>query len=237
VSPLRLEAAPLFMTLEEYVANKLREAILKGYLKPGEKLDQNEIAELLGVSRSPVRDALRKLAAEGLVQIHPYRGAIVAELSPEELEEIYMLRRVLEGLAARLAVPYLDAERLTVLEEILQAMDETEDADAWIELNYRFHHIIYEAARRPRLLALIDNLRNIVAPYIRQYISTPEYRQSAQASHRRILEACVRRDAVAAQRETEEHLQAVVNGVLIASRPMEAAETSSVATKGGSHGV
>ncbi len=227
MTPLRIEAAPLFMTLEEYVASKLREAILKGYLKPGEKLDQNEIAELLGVSRSPVRDALRKLAAEGLVQIHPYRGAIVAELSPEELEEIYLLRRVLEGLAARLAVPQIDEERLAALEEILRAMDETEDADTWIDLNYRFHHMIYEAAKRPRLLALIDNLRNIVAPYIRQYISTPEYRQSAQASHRQILEACRRRDPVAAQRETEEHLQAVVDGVLITSRAAVTAGTPS----------
>lgn len=227
MTPLRIEAAPLFMTLEEYVASKLREAILKGYLKPGEKLDQNEIAELLGVSRSPVRDALRKLAAEGLVQIHPYRGAIVAELSPEELEEIYLLRRVLEGLAARLAVPQIDEERLAALEEILRAMDETEDTDTWIDLNYRFHHMIYEAAKRPRLLALIDNLRNIVAPYIRQYISTPEYRQSAQASHRQILEACRRRDPVAAQRETEEHLQAVVDGVLITSRAAVTAGTPS----------
>lgn len=202
-----------------------REAILKGYLKPGEKLDQNEIAELLGVSRSPVRDALRKLAAEGLVQIHPHRGAIVAELTPEELEEIYLLRRVLEGLAVRLAVPHIDDERLAVLEEILRTMDETEDADTWIDLNYRFHHTIYEAARRPRLLALIDNLRMVVAPYIRQYISTPEYRRSAQISHRRILEACARRDPVEAQRETEEHLQAVVDGVLIASRSAAAVET------------
>lgn len=225
MAPLRLEAAPLFMTLEEYVASKLREAILKGYLKPGEKLDQNEIAELLGVSRSPVRDALRKLAAEGLVQIHPHRGAIVAELSLEELEEIYMLRRVLEGLAARLAVPHLAEERLAALGEILRAMDETEDVDVWIDLNYRFHHMIYEAAKRPRLLALIDNLRNIVAPYIRQYISSPGYRQSAQTSHRRILEACLRRDPVAAQRETEEHLQAVVDGVLITSRSVATAGT------------
>lgn len=218
VAPLKLEAAPIFMTLEEYVASKLREAILKGYLKPGEKIDQNEVAELLGVSRSPVRDALKKLAAEGLVQIHPYRGAIVAELSPEELDEIYMLRRTLEGLAARLAAAHIDEECLVVLREILQAMDETEDADKWIELNYRFHHTIYEAAKRPRLLALIDNLRNIVSPYIRQYISTPEYRRSAQQSHRRILEACARRDPEEAQRETEAHLQAVIDGVLISCR-------------------
>lgn len=116
---------------------------------------------------------------------------------------------------------------MAALREILRAMDETEDVNTWIDLNYRFHHIIYEAAKRPRLLVLIDNLRNIVAPYIRQYISSPEYRQSAQASHRRILEACLRRDPAAAQRETEEHLQAVVDGVLITSRSVATAGTPS----------
>ncbi len=220
--PFEMPAAPLFLTLEEYVAHRIREAILKGYFKPGERLDQTELAELLGVSRSPVRDALRRLAAEGLVTMHPHRGAVVAELSPEELEEIYLIRRVLEGLAARLAVPHLDEEDLGALREILERMDETEDADEWIDLNYRFHHTLYRAANRPRLLSIIDTLRNTVAPYIRQYIATPEYRAKAQASHWRIYQACAAGDAEAAERETVAHLQTVADGVLLFWRQDEA---------------
>ncbi len=213
--PFDKAAAPLFLTLEEYVAHRIREAILKGYFKPGDRLDQTELAELLGVSRSPVRDALKRLAAEGLVTLHPHRGAMVAELSREELEEIYLIRRVLEGLAARLAVPKIDAERLNVLREILERMDHTEDAEEWIELNYRFHHTIYQAANRPRLLEIIDNLRKTVGPYIRQYISSPEYRQQAQVSHWRIYQACAEKDPARAEEETVRHLQAVADGVLV----------------------
>ena len=213
--PFDKSSAPLFLTLEEYVAHRIREAILKGYYKPGERLDQTELAELLGVSRSPVRDALKRLAAEGLVTLHPHRGAMVAELSREELEEIYLIRRVLEGLAARLAVPNINAEQLEVLRTILERMDRTEDAEAWIELNYRFHHTIYRAANRPRLLEIIDNLRKTVAPYIRQYISSAEYRHQAQISHWRIYRACEERNPTLAEEETIQHLQAVVDGVLV----------------------
>lgn len=213
---------PVFLTLEEYVAHRIREAILKGYFKPGQRLDQTELAERLGVSRSPVRDALRRLAAEGLVTMHPHRGAMVAELSPEELEEIYLIRRVLEGLAARQAVPNLTDEDLEALQGILRCMDETVDAEEWIELNYRFHHTIYRAANRPRLLDIIDTLRNTVTPYIRKYIATPEYREKAQASHWRIYRACVEGDAEAAEQETVAHLQAVADGVLIRWRQVEA---------------
>lgn len=207
-------SAPFFLTLEEYVAHRIREAILKGYFKPGERLDQTELAELLGVSRSPVRDALKRLAAEGLVTMHPHRGAVVAELSRDELEEIYLIRRVLEGLAARLAVAHMDSGRLDALRQLLERMDKTEDADEWIELNWRFHHTVYEAAGRPRLLEMIDNLRNTVAPYIRQYISTPEYRRQAQVAHWRIYRACLTQDPDLAERETVAHLQTVAEGVL-----------------------
>ena len=93
-----------FQTRQKVVVSRLREAILRGSFAPGERLDQKEISERLKVSRSPVREALRTLAAEGLVEVIPHRGAVVAELSPDELEEIVAIRSVLEGMAARLAV-------------------------------------------------------------------------------------------------------------------------------------
>ena len=212
---LKIDASAIFQTRDGFVADRLREAILSGVLKPGQRLDQNEIAEALNVSRSPVREALRTLAAEGLVQILPHRGAIVAELSPEELEEIYAIRAVLEGMAARLAVPNMDLARLEELETILHELNATDDLDLWLELNRRFHHTIYQAAGRPRLLSLIENLRNTSAPYIRQYIDSSEHMEEAKESHQRIFEACARGDAAAARRETEKHLKAVCQGMLV----------------------
>lgn len=212
---LRIDTTSVFQTREEFVTDKLREAILRGYLKPGQKLDQNEVAELLNVSRSPVRDALRTLATEGLVEVFPHRGAVVAELSPEELEEIYFIRGVLEGLAARLAAPKMDSERIAALQSVLVKLSATTDLDRWLELNLRFHNLIYQAANRPRLLSIIENLRNTSAPYIRQYIDSSEHMEEAKISHQRILKACAARDAELAQQETEKHLKAVCEGVLV----------------------
>ncbi|MFQ5857212.1 MAG: GntR family transcriptional regulator [Anaerolineae bacterium] len=197
------------------MTERLREAILRGHLKPGQRLDQNEIAEALNVSRSPVRDALRTLAVENLVELYPHRGAVVAELSPEELEEIYFIRGVLEGMAARLGAPKMDEDRIATVQTILEEMEKTSDLDRWLELNRRFHHTIYQVANRPRLLSIIENLRNTSAPYIRQFIAFSEHMAEARVSHRRIFEACANRDGLLAQEETQKHLKAVCEGVLV----------------------
>lgn len=201
-------------TRQELVANKLREAILRGHLRPGQRLDLDEITELLGVSKSPVREAIRTLAAEGLVQVIPHRGVSIPERSNEEIEEIYSIRCVLEGMAARLAVPQLDALALDNLEKILVAMENTVDPEQWIALNSEFHGSIYLSARRPRLLAMIDQLRNSSAAHIRQFITTSGYIQAAAQDHRAIFQACVNRNEADAERLTQEHLLAVCAGVV-----------------------
>ena len=211
---LQIDSTPAFQTREEFAAHKLREAILLGHLKPGDKLDQNEIAELLGISRSPVRDALRTLAAEGLVEVIPHRGAAVAELSADEVEEIFLIRRILEGMAARLATQRIGPAQIAELQAVLDEIDQTSDLDGWLELNRRFHHTLYQAAGRPRLFSIVENLRNTTAPYVRLFIVTAEHIESAQESHRRIVRACAAGDAVAAERETQEHMGAVCEGVL-----------------------
>lgn len=218
---LRVADDEALKTRETYVAGKLRQAILRGQLKPGQRLDQNEIAEVLHVSRSPVREALRTLAAEGLVEVYPHRGAVVAELSTGELEEVYAIRAVLEGMAARMAAPHMDERRLAALEHILAQLNVTEDLDEWVTHNRRFHHTIYGAVHRPRLMALIENLRNTSAPYIRNFVASPKHRHAARESHQRIFEACLARDGVAAQKATQKHLKAVCQGVVIAAEEME----------------
>lgn len=214
MSDFSLQVANLPQTRQELVVSKIREAILRGYLKPGQRLDLDEITGLLGVSKSPVREAIRTLAAEGLVQVIPHRGVSIPELSNQEIEEIYTIRSVLEGMAARVAVPYLDSAALAQLEMILTEMELTADPDRWITLNSRFHGSIYFAANRPRLLAMIEQLRNTSAPYIRQFITTSGYIQEAAEDHRAIFQACLNRDGQAAERLTQQHLLAVCAGVV-----------------------
>lgn len=214
MSNWQFDSDNVLKTRDGYVADRVRRAILRGEFKPGQKLDQNEIAERLDVSRSPVREALRTLAAEGLVEVYPHRGAVVAELSLDEFEEISQIRVVLEGMAARLAAPHMDKKRIAALQTILEALDETGDLDRWVELNREFHNTVYKAAHRPRLLSLTESLRNTMGPYIRQYITSADHLETARTGHLRILEACISRDAERAQKETEEHLRIVYQDAL-----------------------
>jgi DNA-binding GntR family transcriptional regulator len=206
----------VLQTRQGFVVTQLREAILRGYFKPGQKLDQHVIANLLNVSRSPVREALRTLTAEGLVQTVPHRGSIVAQLSLAELEEICLLRGMVESMAARLAVPKLDGEQIAKLKVMLAELNATTDLDRWIDLNNQFHYTIYQAANLPRFLALIRRLRNTMAPYLREYITTSDHMEAARLGHKRIFEACASQDPELAEEETrkqlersKKHLQAV----------------------------
>lgn len=211
----RLTANEVLHTRERFVADKIREAILYGYFKPGEKLDQTEIAESLKVSRSPVREALRTLAAEELIKVYPHRGAVVAELSTREIQEIHFIRTILEGTAARYAAPIMDDKRLAKLQTILDTANQTSNYNRILELNHDFHNTIYTSLDQPRLLSLINSLRNLVAPYIRLYLdNSPTNREIAWAAHRRIYEACLDRDAARAEKETQEHLKQVCEGIL-----------------------
>jgi len=188
------------------VAEVLREAIFRGILSGGEQLRQDEVASQFGVSRIPVREAFRQLAAEGLITLYPHRGAVVSTLSPEEVQEIYEIRIPLETLAIRLAVPKLTQADLAHAHDILHAIDLEEDSVRWGELNREFHATLYAPAGRPRLLALISNLRANVERYLRIYISLMHHKQRSQRQHREILAACKRRDVEAAAKVLDEHL-------------------------------
>ena len=219
--------APL-RTRQEIIIDRLRNAILRGDLKPGQKLDQNELADMLKVSRSPIREALRTLSAEGLVEVIPHRGAVVAELSADELEEILTLRGVLEGMAARLAVPKMTDEQIKTLGALLEQINQTTDPDQWVELNHRFHQTIYQAANRPRLLSLINNLRNTITPYMRQYIASSEHIRNVAFSHQTIYEACVKRDPVLVEQETQKHLAAASPGIVVYAKARVAASADNL---------
>jgi DNA-binding GntR family transcriptional regulator len=204
-------------TREDLVADAIRAAILRGTFKPGEKLDQQQVSDDLGVSRSPVREALRTLAAEGLVTLIPNRGAMVTERSLQELDELQFIRRMLEGAAARRAAPRMDDQRLESLAAMLERADQTNDVEDILALNNEFHATIYGAYPQPTLMSHIQQLRNKVAPYNRVYLEGAGNKELAWAGHRRIYEACVRRDGEQAEIETRRHLEEVVRGIFEAT--------------------
>jgi DNA-binding GntR family transcriptional regulator len=198
-----------YQTREEYVAAQLRRLITEGHIAPGEQIDQSSLAEQLGVSRSPVRDAVRRLAAEGLLCINPHKQAFVPLLTRAEVAEIYHILASLEGLAVFLAVPKMRPDDLQALRALHQQMEGDLMPDQWVKLNARFHSAICDLADSPRLAGIIDNLRTlrqVASPYAREYVTIPENRKKALSSHLRIVEACETQDPALAEQESRQHL-------------------------------
>jgi len=209
---------PKVRTIEDVITQQLRDAIVASELLPGERLNQLAIAEHFQVSRIPIRNALQRLATEGLVNIRAHHTATVTELTLDELDEIYAIRGTLEGVTAEIAAVSMTNDRVDELGKIVALLDETDEGEAWLALNQRFHALIYQAAHRPRTLAIIRQLRQLSGPYIKHYIVEGAYRSMAQAGHHRILVACQARDGALARTETERHLAEVMDGVRLAAK-------------------
>lgn len=192
----------------EIVATILREAILRGIFQGGQPLHQEEIATQLGVSRLPVREALRQLEQEGLVVYRLNRGAIVSELSASEVQEIYEIRSGLESIALRLALPQMTGEMFQQAATILDITDRETNVSRWGELNREFHLTLYAPAHRPRLLSLITTFHRNVDRYLRMEMIVLRYKERSQQEHRRILEACQQRDATTAVTLLTQHIEA-----------------------------
>lgn len=194
-------------TAHEFVRGVMRRAILSGDLKGGTRLVQADLASMLEVSTTPVREALRDLSSEGLVRFDPHRGAVVQELSGEELREIYMIREILEPVALRMAVPKVTDELIERLRSLHEKMAREPHSAEWVETNRSFHMAVYEAADSPRLSAIIRSLEDSSVMYIGASLhDVPDLRLSAIHDHGAILEALERRDADAAVKATVAHL-------------------------------
>jgi DNA-binding GntR family transcriptional regulator len=205
-----------FKTREEVVTDAIRAAILRGQFRPGDKLDQQELADMLGVSRSPVREALRTLVAEDLATHYAHRGTVVTERSIDELKELLFIRTLLEGAAARQAAPHMDDARLNTLASIIAEAEVSTDMERVLALNNVFHTTVYAAIEQPHMINLIQSLRNKVAPYNRLYLELDDRKATAWHEHRRIYEACARGDGDAAEQETRHHLEQVFQGIVMA---------------------
>ncbi|HXP74720.1 MAG TPA: GntR family transcriptional regulator [Stellaceae bacterium] len=195
------------MTAADRVADILREAIAKGSLTAGTPLRQDELATRFGFSRMPIRDALRLLEAEGIVSIHPTRGAFVAKMDAVEIAEIYAVRGLLEAEALRLSLPRLGEETLKEAGAVLDQIDAESDVGRWGTLNRTFHLALYGACGNARLLALIDAQHKAGDRYVRILLSSLDYRARSQTEHRKLLAACRKRDTERALTWLARHLQ------------------------------
>lgn len=205
----------------------LREAILDGRLAPSSRLTPQKLADELGMSLTPVREALRLLGTQGLVEHDPHRGTRVTSLAPESIEETYRLRRVLEPMACELAARDATPDDIAEIEAALSAFTEAvEDGrhDELPELNAKLHHRIYEAARSPLLLDFIDRLW-LRIPF--QNMSLVRHQDQKTAEHRAVVAAIVARRPAAARKAMLQHITNSTQTTLARAKAMADAEDAS----------
>jgi DNA-binding GntR family transcriptional regulator len=191
------------------VAEHLRRAILSGGIAPGEWIRQEEVAERLGSSRLPVREALRILEAEGLTEHEPRRGARVPQLSMHEVDVIYRMREQLEQLAIAESIPHLTAADIRQLEEVQERIEGNQDMATFLELDREFHLLSYTGCGIEQLTSSVVRLWNSTAHHRRAFVSLsgPGRQWVINAEHRLLLDAIIRRDVPDAERFVAGHIR------------------------------
>ena len=199
-----------YLPLRDVVFNTLRQAILRGELKPGERLMEIQLANKLGVSRTPVREAIRKLELEGLVLMIPRKGAEVADITEKSLRDVLEVREALEELAVRLACDKITREGIGELKKaaqdfrrVLKSNDITEIAEA----DVRFHDVICIATENQKLVQLLNNLREQMYRYRIEYLKDSAARKTLAREHQEIYQALKERDFVRANRWMKDHIE------------------------------
>lgn len=190
--------------LHNQVCSVLRSAILKGDFQPGERLVQTELAELTGVSRMPIREALKTLETEGLVKMEPHKGAVVRPIKTEDIQEIYELRSVLEPLALKKSMNHFSEDDLEALKSYHKSMIEDETGKDYVEWNALFHQLLSSRCQSPRLLGFIGTVSRGFAQDTPQII--PGQIQKSNQEHEDILNAILNDDAEEAAEYLNYHI-------------------------------
>jgi DNA-binding GntR family transcriptional regulator len=205
------ESAIPRQSLTSAVADKLREQIIRGDIPEGAQLRQDVIAAQYHVSRIPVREALRQLDAEGLITIVPNRGAVVPQLSPNDIEELFAIRALLEPEVLKHSIPHLTqadfADAETLLNKYMAELRREDHISEWGRLNWKFHSILYSRAERPHFMSIIRNVNHNGERYTRLQLYLTHGITRANEEHHRILELCRKRDVVAACKLLRQHIQ------------------------------
>jgi DNA-binding GntR family transcriptional regulator len=206
-----LDSAIPRQSLTSAVADKLRDQIIRGEIPEGAQLRQDAIATQFQVSRIPVREALRQLDAEGLIAIVPNRGAIVPALSPDDIEELFSIRALLEPEVLKRSIPLLTeddfSEAAAVLREYVSELRRDDHVSAWGRLNWQFHSILYSRANQPRFMAIIRNVNNNGERYTRLQLYLTHGMKRANEEHHQILELCRQRAVAQACQLLREHIR------------------------------
>ena len=198
-----------YLPLRDVVFNTLRQAIRKGELAPGERLMEIQLAEKLGVSRTPIREAIRKLELEGLVLMIPRKGAEVAKISEKSLRDVLEVRRSLEELAIELACQRMSEDDMAELERMQgnfkSAIDRGE-AMSIAQSDEQYHDVIYQGTRNDKLVQMLGNLREQMYRYRLEYIKDEDKRQVLLVEHEHILNALKNRNIAEAKKAAREHI-------------------------------
>jgi DNA-binding GntR family transcriptional regulator len=198
-----------YLPLRDIVFNTLRQAILKGELAPGERLMEVSLAQKLGVSRTPVREAIRKLELEGLVLMIPRRGAEVARISEKNLRDVLEVRRGLEDLTMELACQRISESQIVELKKANVNFENSltsNDVTMIAEADERFHEIIYKATGNDKLVQVINNIKEQMYRYRLEYIKDSAKRQKLVAEHKAIVAALEQRSLKDAQDRMRAHI-------------------------------
>lgn len=213
-----------YLPLRDVVFNTLREAILRGELKPGERLMEIRLANKLGVSRTPIREAIRKLELEGLVLMIPRKGAEVAQITEKSLRDVLEVRRALEDLAVQLACLRMSLQTLEDLKAAAKAFEEIlgdEDITAVAEADVKFHDVIYMATNNQRLISLLNNLREQMYRYRVEYLKKKECHKQLLWEHQEIIRAIEEGEIDVATQVTKQHIDNQVEAVSDTLRHLE----------------
>ncbi|RKD30921.1 GntR family transcriptional regulator [Thermohalobacter berrensis] len=198
-----------YKPLRDIVFESLREAIIDGRLEPGERLMEVQLAEKLGVSRTPIREAIRKLELEGLVIMIPRKGAYVSDVSFKDILDVLEIRASLEGLAAALASERITEEEMKILKDKVEEFDkciEENNVECMVKIDSELHSAIFTATRNEKLISIAESLKEQVQRFRRIYIR--EYHNSEQLSHehKRIINAIEKGDVNKASKYAKEHI-------------------------------
>ena len=215
--PIKLDG---YKPLRDVVFENLRDAIITQVLKPGERLMEIQLADEMGVSRTPVREAIRKLELEGLVVMVPRKGAYVAGVSMKDIHEVYEVRSALEMLAVTLAAERIRDEELNALEQQVLRESEEEakkdgsDLDNIIYIDSSFHDIIYQAARNQRLVQFVNILQEQLQRFRAASLARPGRSKTALEEHKQIVEALSERNGELASKLAQEHIENAENAMI-----------------------
>lgn len=206
-----------YLPLRDVVFNTLRQAILRGEMEPGERLMEIQLAQKLGVSRTPIREAIRKLELEGLVIMIPRKGAEVAHITEKDMRDVLEVRSTLEELVVQLAIKNVTEEKLDELRaanRVFESAVVSKDVVNIVEADVKFHDILYSMTNNPRLIQIINNLREQMYRYRLEYVKDARTHSILISEHNDIIKQIKEKNVDVARKVIHQHISNQEKGII-----------------------